>query len=398
MTAARSPAWRAIGANLVLAGAALLLALGAAELVLRLLGVGYPVYVWADPERGLAHIPGAKSPFRYQGHSWIEINSDGMRGPEISLAHPGTYRIALLGDSFIEAFEVPFEKTVGELVSRRLSATWRRPVEVLNFGTGGYGTTQELLTLRQQVWKYTPDLVLLAVTTGNDIADNYRPLSQDAYRPYYVYRGDALVLDTSFRRSPAYRSRALWTRHLLGIVQSSRLVQLANRIRHTSRKSARQERNSGAVAGDEPGLLDGVQLPPPTPDWREAWRVTEGVLGLMREECRRHGVPFAVVTLSRGVQVSPDPKFKEQLLRRLGAPDLYYPEHRIAEFGRREGVPVLNLAPAMARLAEERHVYFHAFHDSLGIGHWNEAGHAAAAELIATWLARSDAFDGRAGK
>ena len=97
----------------------------------------------------------------------------------VALKHPaGTLRIALLGDSYIEAFEVPFEKTAGEVLERRLSALRGTPVEVLNFGEGGYGTGQELLTLQHEVWKYSPDLVLLALTPSNDISDNYRPLKR----------------------------------------------------------------------------------------------------------------------------------------------------------------------------------------------------------------------------
>ena len=146
------------------------------ELALRLLGVSYPVFVWTDPVRGVAHIPGVSGGKQLpDGRRWVEINSDGWRGPEVALRHPpGTLRIALLGDSFIEAFEVPFDSTVGEVVERRLTALRGGPVEVLNFGQGGYGTTQELLTLEHEVWKYSPDLVLLAVTTGNDISDNSR--------------------------------------------------------------------------------------------------------------------------------------------------------------------------------------------------------------------------------
>ena len=33
--------------------------------------------------------------------------------------------------------------------------------------------------------------------------------------PYFVFPGSNLVLDTTFRRSKTYRSRALWTRTLL---------------------------------------------------------------------------------------------------------------------------------------------------------------------------------------
>ena len=378
-----------LAGNLILGGVAVLAGLLVCEILLRLLGVSYPVYVWTHPVRGVGHIPGAKSAKQFAGHSWVEINSDGWRGPEVALKPPpGTFRIALLGDSYIEAFEVPFEKTAGEVIERRLSALRGTPVEVLNFGHGGYGTTQQLLTLQHEVWKYSPDLVLLAVTTGNDISDNYRPLKRTDYVPYHVFRGGELVLDSSFLQSKGYRSRALWTRQLLQVVQYSRLAQLVNRVRHTGRKCERQQQYSGGDSGKELGLRDEVQLPPTTPDWREAWRVTEGILREMRDECRRKDTPFAIVTLTRGIQVTPVRERKEKFLRQLGAEDLYYPERRLAAFGKREGVPVLNLAPAMAKQAEERQVYFHAYRDSLGIGHWSEAGHIAAGELIAPWLAR----------
>jgi hypothetical protein len=376
-----------LGRNLLLVGAAVLASLLLCELLLRLLGISYPVYVWMDPVRGVVHIPGAKSTRQYQGDSWIEINSDGMRGPEVAPKPPGTFRIALLGDSFIEAFEVPYEKTAGEVLARRLSTLRGTAVEVLNYGQGGYGTTQQLLTLKHQVWKHSPDLVLLAITTGNDISDNSRALKRIDYVPYYVYRGGDLVLDTTFRQARGYQSRALWTRRWLGVVQHSRLAQLVNRVRHLQRRGERRVEMAAGAQGGEPGLRDEVHLPPTTPEWQEAWRVTEGILRLMRDECRRKQTPFAIVTLTRGIQVIPQRDKKEKFLRQLGAKDLYYAERRLSEFGKREGIAVFNLAPAMAQQAEERQVFFHAHQDSLGIGHWNDEGHRVAGELIASWLA-----------
>ena len=374
-------------ANLAIATGAILAGLLVCELLLRALGVAYTVFVWTDPVVGVAHIPGVRSRRQSEDGSWIAINRDGLRGPEASLKPtPGTYRIALLGDSFIEGFEVPYPSTVGEVLERRLAALRGTPVEVLNFGVGGYGTTQELLTLQHKVWKYSPDLVLLAVTTGNDISDNYRPLKRTEYVPYHVYRGDSLVLDTTFRSAPGYRSRTVWTRRMLTVVQHSRLAQVVNRVRKVRRKSERQARNAGERTG-ELGLRDEVHVPPATPEWREAWRITEGVLRLMRDECRSRDTPFAIITLTRGIQVTPDRRRRERFLRELGADDLYYPERRLARFGKREGVPVLNLAPSMAREAEERQVYFHAVGEIPGIGHWNREGHRAAGERIAAWLA-----------
>jgi hypothetical protein len=377
-----------LAGNLGLVGAALLASLLVCELLLRLLGISYPVFVWTDPIRGVAHIPGARSLHQSEGESRVEINRDGLRGPEVPLAHPaGTFRIALLGDSFIEAFEVPFDQTVGEVLERRLSALRGTPVEVLNFGVGGYGTTQEELTLRHEVWKYSPDLVLLAVTTGNDIADNYRPLRRMGYVPYYVLQNGGLVLDSSFLQSKEHRSRALWTRRLLGVVQNSRLVQLVNRARHLQRKGERRRELSGGAPENEVGLHTEIYVPPTTPEWQTAWTVTEGILRMMRDECRVKRTPFVIVTLTNGMQVTPVREEKEKFLRRIGAEDLYYPNRRLAEFGQREGIPVFNLAPPMAEQAEQHHVYFHSFGSHLGIGHWNQDGHRVAGELMASWLA-----------
>jgi hypothetical protein len=259
---------------------------------------------------------------------------------------------------------------------------------VLNFGEGGYGTAQELLTLQQSVWKYSPDVVLLAITTGNDISDNYRPLKKLDNVPYFVFRGSNLVLDTTFRRAKSYRSRALWTRRLLLVVQHSRVAQLINRIRHVRRKETLRSANTSAVAGEEVGLQSAVHLPPTTPQWQEAWKVTEGILRMMRDECRQRNTPFMAVTLTRAIQVTPEPEKKERFMQRLGTKDLFYPERRLDEFGRREGIPVFNLAPVMAQQADRRKVYFHAAQGSEGIGHWNAEGHQAAGELIAGWLAQ----------
>jgi hypothetical protein len=372
-----------------LAGVAFLVTLLLSEVLLRLLGVSYPVFTRTDPVRGASHIPGAKGWQSREGHAWVEINSAGLRGPEVAVRQPaGTFRVALLGDSFIEAVQVPFENTLGEVLERRLSELRGRPVEVLNFGVGGYGTSQQLLTLQHEVWKYSPDLVLLAVTTGNDVSDNYRSLKRVGYVPYHVFRDGKLVLDDSFLKSGEYLSRNTWTSRMLQrLVQQSRLAQLVNDARYAWRLGRRQQ-DRAAAGPDELGLSENIYLPPaPNSDWSEAWKVTEGVLRLMLAESRRNNTPFVLVTLSNGIQVDPVSQQRDQLLRRLGVSDLFYPERRLAALGKEAGIPVLNLAPTMARHAADKRVFFHGFDDRLGRGHWNESGHQFAGEAIASWIA-----------
>ena len=148
-------------------------------------------------------------------HAWaigeakvnVRINSDGLRDREHAIQKSeGTLRIAVLGDSYVEGMNVPLEKTVPAVLERELSscaAPGHRQVEVINFGVSGYGTARELLTLREHVWKYDPDIILLAFYTGNDFFNNYRalnPVESEQY-PYFVYDDNSLVLDNSFRRS-----------------------------------------------------------------------------------------------------------------------------------------------------------------------------------------------------
>jgi hypothetical protein len=200
-----------------------------------------------------------------------------------------------------------------------------------------------------------------------------------------VFRGTELVVDSSFLQSKGYRGRSLWTRRLLGVVQYSRLAQLLNRVRHVQRKEERL-RDNAPDPTEEAGLSNEIDRPPASPEWTEAWRVTEALLRATRDECRKHNTPFAIVTLTRGKQVNPNLAERQKYVEQSGVKDLYYAERRLAEFGRREGIPVLNLAPIMARQAAERKVYFHAHQQTLGIGHWTEEGNRVAGELIAAWL------------
>src|SRR4029077_3371555 len=113
-----------------------------------------------------------------------------------------------LGDSYPEAFPVPVEEAFWSIMEKKLQecgAFGGRRVEVINFGVSGYGTAQELLTLREHVWQYTPDIVMLTVTTNNDISDNLRALKKTDEIPYFIYREGRLTLDDSFQESHGFR-------------------------------------------------------------------------------------------------------------------------------------------------------------------------------------------------
>jgi lysophospholipase L1-like esterase len=197
----RSRALRWLGAGL-LVGVSTALTLGVVEVGLRLAGYQaiYSVYskpslFWEhDDLLGWSHTPGASG--RYVGpRPWpiefdapVEINSLGLRGPDVPPRAPGELRILLLGDSVVVGFEVPWEQTFGALLERRVAARLARPVRVVNAAVRGYGTDQSYLYFRERGARLEPDVVVF-VHSNNDAEDNRtlhrmrRPFGKAAFTP-----------------------------------------------------------------------------------------------------------------------------------------------------------------------------------------------------------------------
>jgi hypothetical protein len=161
---------RKLAGKLLLALVATSLALAAAEYVVRLRYPEYGIPVFStklftefDPLLGWRKIPNFHGAHVQNEYTIMErFNSKGLRGPEYTYEKPpGEYRILILGDSFAEGYTVEFEDLCSELLERKLNAELKKPVEVINAGTGGYGTDQELLFFRTEGRKYNPDLVIV---------------------------------------------------------------------------------------------------------------------------------------------------------------------------------------------------------------------------------------------
>ncbi|HVF42010.1 MAG TPA: SGNH/GDSL hydrolase family protein [Pyrinomonadaceae bacterium] len=365
----------------------------AAEVGLRLIGFRYLILYREDADVGYSLRPGAEGWWRQEGEAYIRINSDGLRDREHAKEKPpGTLRVAVLGDSYAEALQVPAERAFWSVAERRLqdcAGRGGRKVEFINFGVSGFSTARELILLRTQVRQYSPDVVVLLFTTGNDVRDNSKALArkyEGLPLPYFVYRDGALVPDDSlirqrnetlkFRFRQSFAGGALdWLRNhlrVVGLLDAARVAFQAVGFKPKERR-----------AGFEPGLDAQVYAEPKDPAWAEAWRVTEGLLTLARDEAKSQGASLLVVTGSNGIQVHPDAAVRERFAREVGAEELFYPEARIRGFGEREGVDVLNLAPRLREYAERERVFLHG---TDGSGHWNALGHRLVGDLLAERL------------
>jgi hypothetical protein len=350
--------------------------------------VGYPTggkdlfFTW-DPHTGIAPRPGAQGWWHTSEYDvFVHINSQGLRDREHPLQKPpNTFRIAVLGDSYTEALQVPMEKDYSSVLERELTgcpSLQGQTVEVMNFGVNTFTTAQELLRLREKVWSYSPDVVILAFDTGNNVYKNSRTLQQDPSRPYFVEKDGRLVLDDSFARVPGARARWRWNHLSSWLIKHSRLLQViaagSNYVRF------------GNIDGLIPtgmGLSPALYRDPDDPAWQDAWRVSQDLVAEMHREVSAQGSKFLLLTLSSSIQVDPDPAERQKLMNRVGISDLFYPDHRIQQFAASQGIPVLNLAPYLQKYAEENKVYVHGLRSADHQGLLNELGHKLVGQLVA---------------
>lgn len=182
-----------------------LIAVGVFEGGLRLIGMGPPkVLNQFDPALGWSKQPGltvSRKTGEYRAK--FELNEHGFRDDaDQSPEKPaGTTRVVALGDSFTLGFAVERD----ELFVDQLEAWWKaegREVDVVNTGTEGYSTDQEVAWLLEHGETWKPDVVLL-FAYENDIYYN----GQDSYgqfpKPRFTPGGE---LEPGALEDPGQRS------------------------------------------------------------------------------------------------------------------------------------------------------------------------------------------------
>jgi hypothetical protein len=381
-----------MGANILLSLGGIAFALIIAEIGLRIVGISYPSFYQVDEYRGHALIPNFSDWWISEGKSYVSINSDGLRDKEYSITKPeNTYRIAVIGDSFSEAIQVNAEDTFWSAIAEQLPscpALQGKKVEVINFGVGDYGTAQELMTLKHHVWKYSPDLVLLEVFTGNDIVNNSQALSPaDRFSPFLKKENGQFKMDLSFKETETYRRRDSFVRRFVfSLINHSRLLQVINEAKRVMSLKKESANSSVKPANDDiiPALDFDANLyqEPQNKDWQEAWEVTEELIKQINTEVKSKNTDFLAVTISNPPQVYPDLQIRDRL-KEIGAKNLFYPDERIQKLGQNNGFTVFNLAKPMQEYADKNQVYLHGFDNTrMGVGHWNKEGHQLAGKLI----------------
>jgi len=377
-----------IVAGLFLAAFGVALAAGVMEVGVRVMHL-VPTRFWQpDPLLGTRLIPGKEGWWTQEEHEFrvpVRINSLGCHDIEHSIKKPdGSRRVLLLGDSHVEALQVPLQDSIGRQLERRLRSDGAND-EVVSAGVSGYGTASELLYFRERGWQYSPDLVLLAFYPGNDVKNN-GPALEKSLRPEYaadgsllrVHGGKPRVRDRSLLgRSQAY---AFWRKLIL--TRQPALAGFLVRVGLVKKAAIRAADTREGVPLDY-----WVYADPVPPEWQDAWRHTERNLDDLRDAVAARGARFAIVIVTARDRVYRDSwETLRELYPRLqkGKWDLEAPDRRVLAWCESRAVPCLQLYPAFAERAAASEERLHYVYD----GHWTSAGHALAAKLTAQFILR----------
>jgi hypothetical protein len=373
---------------------------GLLELALRLFAPLYPTVFQPDEVALVKLIPGSRmalTRLAVNGGQRIvaRINGDGFRGEELK---PPDHleRVIVYGDSNVQAMFSELAATFPKQLESRLNASHGPDVEVLNAGVNGDGPDQISLRLLRDLEKFKPALVNVVVFADNDYGDLIR---NKMYR--LNARGDLEL--NHYPLAPEMRAALEAAAHPRGLhrVQLAKyahwlLLRLWQPAYSPASLSPYAYVNDSLVLDQEefrdymaarPGVDDAenpfgdhydadIALQPDSPSARYKIALMEKVLVRLRDSTVRAGTHLVLVILPSALDACAHYDFLVNTAR--------YPQYDrsrlsglIEAMATRNDIAFLNLWQPF-RAVDANRYYFHG-----GDDHWNDAGQAKAAQLLA---------------
>ena len=369
---------RSLLASAALLLTSLLVSLVAAEIVVRIVRpqaqlVISPggLYV-ADPPVRYRLAPGYEGRIynRAEFSNAVRINRVGLRGPELESERDDTVRVLAIGDSFPFGVGVEGSEAFVAVLADLLTDDFR-PAVGLNAGVPGFGIQDAQSWLARHGVKLDPDVVVMAIFVGNDLADASPDRegvnivdgllvpkeSKGGFRAWLHRHSHLYVLLKGMLDSPAFRP---W-RAKLGLCEPW---------------VVRTLREEFAVYRRQPDAA-----------FTAARNVADRALEEFARLAKDSGFEPLALLIPGDIQVEEERWLAS--LANLGLDPAEYdpevPTRVFAELLRKHSIPSVDLtAPIRTRIEQGERLYFE--HDR----HWLPAGHRLAAEELIHSLSETD--------
>ncbi|MCC7424549.1 MAG: hypothetical protein IT428_30140 [Planctomycetaceae bacterium] len=348
----------------------------------------------------------------------FRTNSLGFRGPEIPFDRTtaGVRRFLVVGDSFVAGHGVGEDDLFTAQWQRRLDESRGEGPrsEVINLGRTGTSTLGELRLYRAIGRRFRPDVVVLCLYLGNDLAEI---VEEQTFKESAEWAPAGLPRNMAYRLAPnAYLELAMrrtateMVRQTEGRTDDQILADVlqAAKARGVDESVARQRFQSlpdDVLKSARKGLFPphrllqacvdtdrtARSLDPDDVFFERAWPRMEDALGRFAASAETEGARFLLVVIPSSLQVSAEAQAFD---RRLGfdVNDEWLTEscrtqRSIEAWAAANAVPILDFTPTLRQATEP--CYF------VRDGHFNATGHAVAARAIADFVANAASVGGR---
>ncbi|MCA9447658.1 MAG: SGNH/GDSL hydrolase family protein [Candidatus Omnitrophica bacterium] len=303
----------------------------------------------------------------------VSFNSFALRGSEPDLGKEHLWLI--MGDSLIEALQVPEEETACRYLADQLGDGYT----VMNAGVGGYSPVLSWLRLRallEDLSPKVPEKVVLCMFP-NDLEEEY------IYRftAYKDKKGEVLMVTPGLLRGPVGQLKAWAFRH-------SEIVQLLQ-------KSFGNIGNERQTKVDPYYLSDNVLYPYRvvwTQKEKEVWAEMFRSIGDIKRLCDSTGIDLAIAIIPAGHQIDGETwkTGKKEMYSNIETDyveDSTSFQDEIIKRSRRIDIPTIDLLPEFKEHPQPKDLYFDFD------GHWTAEGNRFAATVIERRLMEMEAKD-----
>jgi hypothetical protein len=271
----------------------------------------------------------------------IEVNSVGLRYPELGQKTKDEFRVLVLGDSITLGDFVSEDETFTRQLEK-LTAGRSKKILFINAGLPGVGTMEELYLYEEVRDSVQPDLVLVA-----------------------MYLNDAQTAAGFYARAippPLSKSRFLsWAANRIQVVGKTLFREQGVKIDPKWREGFRAGRDlhTGDMFGSKNGFdfeiynafMDfGLAWNP------KSWEILDGIVTSLQKETREKGSELAILLFPVHIQV-------------LGSYQDYYPQDRCRELCARHGIPYMDPLPVLRadwQAKKEKLFYDHCHYTAHG--------------------------------
>jgi len=327
-----------------------------------------------DPLLDHSYKPHCSSEFKTQ--EWkvqVDMNGQGLRDDELESRDKYQHRILLLGDSFLMGYGIEKEKRFSEILEQKLQATGQQ-VDVINAGVTSYSPVLEYLYLKERGLGLEPDIVLLLFDMS-DVQNDYM------YSQRAVYDQEGKIIAVPYQEPATLLLKIYYNLKIIPLLESI-LSFLDSKIPSTGKLGSSHffdlEYDKYAITRE--GLSPQKE--------QQYWNVSLTYLQKIKQLCEQHNITFILATYPYGHQVSPQ-EWGTGRHNYGFQPGIVYsdkPNSILGEFARRQEIFFISLFLEFNE--SKTHPLFFSYD-----GHFNNAGHALAAEVLYQKLMQLNIFN-----